>query len=208
MRRPHLVRPGACRVLVPCLAALGITLSAGGAQAASLWHVDRTGDVVVQGPFPDNYGVHDATQADIVGIGASYDATALRVGTSLREYQSLSGFWEAKIRTSQGFDYRLEVGLSGDAPPRLRRSSKATPGFFTSACAGLTVTRTTRGITARLPATCLGSAWRVRVGVRTAGAKDYPTVAYGYTDDAFAVGRSSNPVPVKTATLGPWLDQH
>jgi len=173
-----------------------------------MWHVDPTGDVVVQGPLANDYAVRDTTRADIIGMSARYDSTALRVGTSLREYKTLDGFWEAKVRTSQGFDYRLEVSLNGDTPPRFRRTSKTSPGFYNSPCVGLTVSRTERGITAHVPTTCLGDAWRLRVGVRTAGAKFYPTIAYGYTDDALTDGRPSEPVPVRTATLGPWLDQH
>lgn len=208
VHRSIVSRPAARGALVTCLAASGIFLMPGGAKAASIWHVDPTGDVVVAGPLANDYAVRNTSHADIRGFGASYDSRTLQVSTSLREYQTLDGMWEAKVRTSQGYDYRLEISLNGEGQTRLRRSSKTASGFFNSPCAGLTVARTDRGIAARIPTTCLGGAWRVRVGVRTAGAKSYPTVSYRYYDDALVDGRSLKAAPVKTATIGPWLDQH
>jgi len=208
VHRSMISRPAARAALVTCVALTGILLAPDCAKAATLWHVDPTGDVLVQGPLANDYAVRDTGRADIRGFGVTYDSETLRVGTSIRTYRTLDGFWEAKVRTSQGYDYRLQVSLNGEDTTRLRRSSKTASGFFNSPCVGLTVARTDRGITARIPTRCLGGAWRVRVGVLTAGAKYYPTIVYGYYDDALVDGRSVKAEPVKTVTLGPWLDQH
>lgn len=206
---PHarrIVRP----VLLAGVLASSLALGMGGADAATAFHRDPSGDVVVTGA-PGVSAVRDVEAADLVGFGVAYDATTLRVATSLRAYRTLDGVWEATVRTSQGFVYRLRVSLDGSTPPRLRRSLPGGSGLIDRTCDGLVVARTERGITARIPTSCVGGAWRVRVGVRTEATRpssgDPAPAAAEFTDDALADGRASAPAPVRSATLGRWLEQ-
>lgn len=194
------------------LVAAGVTTvvlaGATSAQAATLWHVDPTGDV--QRTSDGRSAVSRTGWTDVVGVNASHTTDSLRVGSSIRGYRGLRGSWTVTIATSRGDAFRvsttLDKDLAADDDVLLYRSSPESGEDAIVDCEGLRLSRTERGTTVTVPTTCLGAPWRVRIGVQTASSGPYGSdAAASYADSGFRDGR--RPASEQGTGLSGWVER-
>lgn len=190
-------RAGALLTALVSLLVAGLLVAAPAANADTWRHTDAARDVIVD-PYDDSRPpVPRVGRGDLTRITARHDAEALQVATSVTNY--CGSFWELRVTTSRGDRFVLSRGVA------------SSEGCFTSAvrvfrngyrfrCDGTSVQRTEAGIVARVPSSCLGSPYRVRIGVQLTTEDDYESGAQTY-DDVLRTGRYTDDVP----KLSPWI---
>lgn len=196
-----------CRSVPVAIAAAALVAApAAAAHADTLRHADRTGDVTVTS-YTRAAGFQkriDTTQRnpDLTLLTVRHTADQLAISSNLRAFSGVDSRWSAVVITSKGDRFGFERGVSTGAESPYPTVTVVRNGHRFS-CEGIVVSRTQAGMIVRAPASCLGSPWRVRVGVkvdaayREAGDGDQ----YG-DDDAFRVGGGDDERPV---TLSSWV---
>lgn len=190
------------RLAVP-VTALAV-LAAPAAQAATWTHTDATGDTRIiernvgdptrnSGYFSDSRERH----GDLTRLTVRHGADNVRVAAVVRDEASTV---LVTLATSRGETFRAvrDTDQEGADRVRLVRDGRAV------ACDGLRINRTSSGYLATVPRACLGTPYRVRVGLQTqavtaAGTAD--DVSRYIDDDALRPGRLDRYAP----RLSPWV---
>lgn len=174
-------------------------LAAPGANAETLRHDDALRDVRV-GDYPGEEGTRvdpRETSGDLSRI--TIDATSERVQVALSSRDGGAYDTTFKILTSKGDTFRVLFSPYGPAggTQYIKRNG------YNFTCAGVTTKTTQAGVLLRFSQSCLGSAYRVRVGANIEGLKfdGEDHVERGFVDDVFRVGKSTSQRPA----LGPWV---
>ena len=186
-------------LLVAALAAVLVLAAAPGAHAQTWRHTDASRDVVVQ-PYDETQPLSvevDRRRGDLTRVTARYDADALQVASAMPDF--CGNYWELRVATSRGDTFVVSRGISEsegcfESYVRVRRNS------YRFTCEGVTAQRTASGIVARVPRTCLGSPYRVRVGLQLFTGMDVER-GYGTSDDALRTGKVTRRQP----RLSPWI---
>jgi hypothetical protein len=184
-------------------AALGLSMAAVPPAQADNWrHTDAAGDTLVVTQFgPETPAVDPSvTQADITTMTVQHSRWSLKVATTIREFDAPDSWWSLQVVTSRGDHFDLGRGASS--------SEGVVDTFITRngddyGCEGMSIHRTPAGVVAKVPRRCLGTPYKVRVGVQTeAEYKDTPT-SWRRTaqDDALRTARFEFAAP----RLGPWV---
>lgn len=169
------------RTALTLTAGLSVALgTAAAAHAGAFRHRDATGDVLV------TYQAHGIERIesrrldpDVEQFTVTHNRWAVTVATTLRAFKTENNGWRAYLLTSKGERYQVSRGLN-DA------GTKVTYYFFGPGgpvkCAGVYASRTASGIIAKVPTRCLGSPWKVRVGVQASA--EYVRAQSSGVDDA------------------------
>jgi hypothetical protein len=148
---------------------LATAVGAAPAATASTWrHSDPAGDVLVtryDGREQSEPRVSRSfEQGDLVKATVKYTGSLLQVATTLREFDLPDYRWSLTVLTSRGDRFVItRAGDSGDGP----FPNDITRNGYEFECDGMTVNPTSSGVVARVPRVCLGTPYRVRVGVQT-----------------------------------------
>ena len=173
--------------LVAFVATVLLAVAAPAAQAETWRHADPRGDVVARESASEDTRVDPtARRADLTNLTVRYSAGSLRVASTIREIECFH-HWELRVVTSRGDIYQLKHSTSPFDSCTEPQVQVLRNGYRYS-CAGTSVHRTPAGVVATVPRSCLGSAYRVRVGVQAQdayGDDEEPTHVY---DDALRVG--------------------
>lgn len=186
--------------LAASLTALAL-LAAPAAQADTWRHDDARHDVLVTDykGDPDTVSVVDPDERlnDVQRL--TVDVTTERVQVALTLGYAGGGDSTFKILTSQGDTFHVLYSGPGPGGPYLRRNS------FKYTCDGVSVVRTRSGLVLRFPQSCLGNAYRVRVGAQVSGyafgGEDSDYIERIAQDDAYRTGKYT----YRSPKLGPWV---
>lgn len=156
------------------------------ARAATFRHTDATGDVRLSTSadgqtYRDAGVVRSVRRGDLTGLTVQHTLEVVRVSSGLR---APAQQWLARIVTSTGNTYDVVRATDGtNAVVSFRRNGKA------ATCEGLSVVPTRSGIVATVPRRCVGTPYRIKVGVQAGGELDRTAgrTRFG-TDDALLVG--------------------
>jgi len=153
-------------VLAAIAGLVALALVAGTATAAhadAFRHDDATGDVIVTVPGSPGTSHVDPSQTtpDLQNLTVLHGRWIVSVATALRGLEGNgTSTWVATIVTSKGDRFDVYRGARYfDPSVRMKRNGT----LFT--CDGLYVHRTSVGVIAKVPTRCLGTPWKVRVGV-------------------------------------------
>lgn len=167
------------------------------AQAETWRHADAVGDVVVE---PDSRTTEPSiAYGDLKQVTARYDEDGLQVATSARKV-GCSAYVEVRVITSRGDSFTLAHGVASSegcafSHMEVRRNS------YKFTCKGTRIVPNGGGYVARIPRSCLGSPYRVRVGVLMNGEYGNELDGGQTFDDVQRNGRYTSPKP----KLSPWI---
>lgn len=181
---------------------LGVAPSAG---AATWRHDDAAGDALVVDHKLDGTDTKPATissekRGDITRETVSFTRDRVQVAMTARSITAYDAAATLKIATSRGDTYTVSY---------LNNDNTFGPSFvvrrngYRYECDGIANSRTRAGLLFRLPASCLDSPYRIRVGLQTrmySGRFD-DVNEREIRDDAYRTGK----VDEKTSKLSPWI---
>jgi hypothetical protein len=195
----QLVLGGICGLLAGAIGAAP-------AATASTWrHSDPARDVLVtsyDGREQSEPSVSPSfEQGDLVKATVQHTRWTLQVATTLREFDLPNYDWRLTVVTSRGDRFVIRrSGDSGDGP----LPNDITRNGYEFECDGLRVNPTSSGVVARVPRSCLGTPYRVRVGVQTEVDEEIdPELHVGRAgaDDLLRVGKVTRHRPA----FSPWI---
>lgn len=180
------------------LASAALLVAAPTAAHADTWrHTDAARDVVVEPSDGAPRPAVDPSRGDLRRITVRYGADALQVATGMPDF--CGNYWALRVVTSRGDTFLFSRGIySGEGCFESYVQSRRNSYRFT--CAGLTVQRTEAGIVARVPRSCLGGAYRVRVGLQLSTNMDSES-GYSTYDDVLRTGEFTRNKP----RYSPWI---
>lgn len=172
------------------------------ARADSFRHHDAVGDVVVTIPGSPgtSYVDPELRTPDLQNLTVLHSRWTVSVATALRGLESNgTSTWVATIVTSRGDRFDVNRGAAG-WPGSMTGVTILRNGTHVT-CDGLYVHRTSAGVIAKVPTRCLGTPWKVRVGVLANARYGSPKQAPGGHDDVLRTGIFTYHQPA----LSPWI---
>lgn len=169
-----------------------VAATAPAAEADTFLHRDASGDVVVQ--MTDNesgeqtyYAGPRRTAPDLVQLTVVHERSSLSIATTVRALNEAANNWFVSIVTSKGDEFTLQRSIGPDIGTTpvvlLTRNDERFE------CRGLHVSRTSSGIIAKVPTRCLGTPWKVRVGVQAISLDEKRPFELQAQDDVLRVGK-------------------
>jgi len=185
-----------------------VALAAGTATAAradAYRHRDPTGDVLVStagSSSPVRTLDHSQRRPDIQKLTVLHTRWTVSVATTLRGLDGIDDTWTATVVTSKGDRFRFGRAVStGASNPSMTFVFASRNGYHFT-CDGITTSRTSSGVIAKVPTRCLGNPWKVRVGDQADTTYNEIDDVNGY-DDALRAGAFTDSKPA----LSPWIQR-
>ena len=187
---------------------MGLVAGIGAAPAAtaSTWsHSDPGKDVLVTRYDGREQAEPDVStsfkQGDLMKATVQHTGSLLQVATTLRAFDLPDYQWRLTVVTSRGDRFVItRSGDSGDGP----LPNTITRNGYDFECEGMRVNPTSSGVLARVPRACLGTPYRVRVGVQTEVNQEIDrefNVGRLGADDLLRAGKMTRHRPV----FSPWI---
>ncbi|GAB3598812.1 hypothetical protein GCM10027446_30000 [Angustibacter peucedani] len=188
--------------------AAGFLLATGSATAAradAFRHRDLTGDgvFITEDTSGATSRAVDPTRrrADIEHFTVLHERWVVSAATTVRSMSGPESDWIATIVTSKGDRLRVVYRVSDRMRVPCETFLEVRLNGRRTTCRGLHATRTPSGIIAKVPTRCLGTPWKVRVGVSATGIyQTYDPKTYS-EDEALR----SAAVDLDEPRLSPWI---